>query len=137
MRQLFALMLVFALWFGVAPSASAESDVSGLLVPCRDSAAFAQRAKDSISATAAERFQKYADAGLLCGKDDGLQMVISIMQASLLFRACCFYIWLVGWVGQVATICKPCIKMASMNIKRFRSTCLLRFKASLPLCFGL
>ncbi|MCY7275268.1 MAG: Photosystem I reaction center subunit III [Phormidesmis sp. CAN_BIN44] len=102
MRQLFALMLVFALWFGVAPSASADSDVSGLLVPCRDSAAFAQRAKDSISATAAERFQKYADAGLLCGKDDGLPHLIvdgRLNHAGEFIIPGVLFLYLAGWLG--------------------------------------
>ena len=102
MRQLFALMLVFALWLGVAPSASAESDVSGLLVPCRDSAVFAQRAKDSVSAGAAGRFQKYADAGLLCGKEDGLPHLIAdghLNHAGEFIIPGVLFLYLAGWLG--------------------------------------
>ncbi|PSB21576.1 Photosystem I reaction center subunit III [Phormidesmis priestleyi ULC007] len=102
MRQLFALILVFALWVGVAPSASAESDVSGLLVPCRDSEMFAQRAKDSVSATAADRFQKYADSGLLCGKDDGLPHLITdgrLNHAGEFIIPGLLFLYLAGWLG--------------------------------------
>ncbi len=102
MRQLFALILVFALWVGVAPSASADSDVSGLLTPCRDSEMFAQRARDSVSATAADRFQKYADAGLLCGKDDGLPHLITdgrLSHAGEFIIPGLLFLYLAGWLG--------------------------------------
>lgn len=102
MQQLFALILVFTLWVGFVPSAAADSDVSGLLIPCSESTAFAQRAKDSVSATAADRFQKYADAGLLCGKDDGLPHLITdgrLNHAGEFIIPGLLFLYLAGWLG--------------------------------------
>jgi photosystem I subunit 3 len=70
MRRLFALAIAFVLWFSVVPSASA-AEVSGL-VPCRESAAFQERAQTARNTTAdpesgKKRFERYADA--LCGPE--------------------------------------------------------------------
>jgi photosystem I subunit III len=102
MRRLFALILVFTLWMGFASPASADSDVNGLLVPCRESQVFAQRAKDSPSTSAASRFQKYADAGLLCGKEDGLPHLIAdgrLNHAGEFIIPGILFLYLAGWLG--------------------------------------
>ncbi len=70
MRRLFALIIALFLCFTFVPSASA-TEISGL-VPCRESAAFQERAKDARPTTAdpdsgKKRFERYADA--LCGAE--------------------------------------------------------------------
>lgn len=102
MQRLFALLLVLTLWLGFAPSASAESDVSGILVPCGQSKVFAQRVKDSVNANAQSRLQKYADAGLLCGKEDGLPHLIAdgrLNHAGEFIIPGLLFLYLAGWLG--------------------------------------
>jgi photosystem I subunit III len=102
MRRLFALLLVGFLWFSFAPPASA--DVAGL-TPCRDSAAFVQRAKNAATPTAKARFEKYADSNLLCGPEglphlivDGrLDRAKEFMIPGLLFL---YIAGLIGWAGR-------------------------------------
>lgn len=70
MRSLFALLLVFCLWLGFVPAASA--DVAGL-VPCSQSQAFSQRLEKSVK-TQQARLQKYDSnsdsAALIKGRID-------------------------------------------------------------------
>jgi photosystem I subunit III len=103
MQRLFALILVLALWLGFTPAASAlESDVSGLLVPCGQSEVLAQRVKDSVNVNAKARLQKYANAGLLCGKDDGLPHLIAdgrLNHAGEFIIPGLLFLYLSGWLG--------------------------------------
>lgn len=100
MRRLFALILVISLWIGFAPP-SASADV---LVPCSDSPAFAQRAKNSKSATAPQRFEFYAKSGVLCGKNDGLPHLIvdgSLSHAGEFLIPSILFLYIAGWIGWV------------------------------------
>lgn len=99
MRRLFALLLVIALWVGFTPPASAD-----VLVPCSESTAFAQRAKNSKSATAPQRFEFYAKSGVLCGKDDGLPHLIvdgSLNHAGEFIIPSILFLFIAGWIGWV------------------------------------
>jgi photosystem I subunit III len=98
MQRLFALVLVISLWFGfVAPEPAQAYN----LVPCSESAAFAQRAKDSVSATAPQRFDFYAKSGLLCG-DDGLPHLIvdgNLAHAGEFLIPSVLFLLITGWIG--------------------------------------
>lgn len=101
MQRLFALILVVTLWAGFTPAASAE--VSSLLVPCSESATFQQRAQNvPPGSSAADRFQKYVDAGMLCGKDDGLPRIIAdgrLDHAGEFIIPGLLFLYLAGWLG--------------------------------------
>lgn len=83
MRQLFALMLVFCLWLGFVPSASA--DVSGL-VPCKEVPAFTQRLNNSVNGQQA-RLKKYdansASAAIIKGRIDQTKKRFASYEAML------------------------------------------------------
>ncbi|MDX2099659.1 MAG: Photosystem I reaction center subunit III, partial [Leptolyngbyaceae cyanobacterium bins.59] len=100
MRRLFALVLALFLWVGFVPSASA--DVAGL-VPCKDSAAFAQRAKASKSATAPQRFKFYADSGALCGEEGLPHLVVDgrLDHAGDFIIPGILFLYIAGWIGWV------------------------------------
>lgn len=101
MKRLFALLLAITLAFSFAPSASAN-EVSNLLVPCRDSAMFQQRAKNAGPGSAADRFQKIVDADMLCGKDDGLPRLIAdgrLSRAGDFIIPGVLFLYLAGWLG--------------------------------------
>jgi photosystem I subunit III len=99
MRRLFALIISIALLIGfVMPSQPAHAFN---LTPCKDSAAFAQRAKSSVSATAARRFDFYAKSGVLCG-DDGLPHLIvdgSLNHAGEFLIPSILFLYITGWIG--------------------------------------
>lgn len=102
MRRLFALIVALMLWVSVVPNASA-AEVSATLVPCRDSAAFQQRAKNVVpGSSAADRFQKYVDEGLLCGVDDGLPHLVvdgHLDHAGEFIIPGLLFLYLAGWLG--------------------------------------
>jgi photosystem I subunit 3 len=100
MRRLFALILITALWFGFIATPPAQASH---LVPCRDSAAFAQRAKTSVSATAQHRFDFYASQNLLCG-DDGLPHLIPDIgrgYENQFVIPGLIFLYIAGWIGWV------------------------------------
>ena len=101
MRRLFALVLIFSLWLGMSPAASA--DVAGL-VPCGESPAFQARAAKALPTTAdpdsgAKRFERYSQA--LCGPE-GLPHLVADGRWS---RAGDFmipglmFLYIAGWIG--------------------------------------
>jgi photosystem I subunit 3 len=100
MRRLFALLLVGFLWFSFAPSASA--DVAGL-TPCRDSAAFIQRAKNAATPTAKARFEKYADSNLLCGPEGLPHLIVDgrLDHAKEFLIPGLLFLYIAGWIGWV------------------------------------
>lgn len=102
MRRLFALILGVVLWLGLTPAAFADQTAS-LLVPCKDSAVFQQRAKANIGgASASDRFQKAVDADLLCGREDGLPRIIadgSLKHAGEFIIPGLLFLYLAGWLG--------------------------------------
>ncbi|MCG9891422.1 MAG: Photosystem I reaction center subunit III [Thermosynechococcaceae cyanobacterium MS004] len=104
MRRLFALVLMFTLWVGFTPSASA--DIAGL-VPCSESAAFQQRAKNARPTTSdpdsgAKRFERYSQA--LCGAEDGLPRLIADgrwSHAGDFTIPGLLFLYIAGWIGWV------------------------------------
>lgn len=98
MRRLFAVLLIFCLWFGFAPSASA--DVAGL-TPCNESPAFQQRAANARNEAAAKRFEFYGESRLLCG-DDGLPHLIvdgRLSHAGEFIIPSLLFLLIAGWIG--------------------------------------
>lgn len=98
MRRLFALILAVTLWFGFAPTQSAEAFN---LTPCSENAAFAQRAKTSTSPTAAQRYDFYAKAGLLCGEDGLPHLIVdgSLEHAGEFLIPSVLFLYIAGWIG--------------------------------------
>jgi photosystem I subunit III len=104
MRRLFALVLMFTLWVGFTPSASA--DIAGL-VPCSESPAFQQRAKAALATTddpnsGAKRFERYSQA--LCGTADGLPRLIAdgrLSHAGDFTIPGLLFLYIAGWIGWV------------------------------------
>jgi photosystem I subunit III len=105
MRRLFALILVFTLWVGFAPSASA--DVAGL-TRCSDTPAFQARAKNARPTTAdpdsgAKRFERYGQA--LCGPEGLPHLIVDgrfshagdFLYPSIMFL---YITGCIGWAGR-------------------------------------
>jgi photosystem I subunit III len=105
MRRLFALILVFTLWFGFAPSASA--DVAGLTL-CKDTPAFQQRAKTARPTTddpnsGVKRFERYGQA--LCGPEGLPHLIVDgrfshagdFLYPSIMFL---YITGCIGWAGR-------------------------------------
>jgi len=105
MRRLFALILVFGLWFSFAsPAKAVEDNLQANLVRCSDSPAFIQRAQDARNTTSdpesgIKRFERYAQA--MCGPEglphlivDGrLDRIGDFTIPGILF------LYLAGWIG--------------------------------------
>ena len=103
MKRLFALILIAALWFNFAPSASAAYDN---LTPCSESAAYQQKSKNFRNTTndpksGQKRAERYAEA--LCGPegyphlitDGNLSHMGDFAIPSILF------LYIAGWIGWV------------------------------------
>lgn len=98
MRRLFALLLVVCLWFGFAPSASA--DVAGL-VPCNESPAFQQRLKNAKDQRAVERLQFYGKSNVVCGTDGLPHLVVDgrLDHAGEFLIPGILFLYIAGWIG--------------------------------------
>lgn len=97
MRRLFALVLVFFLWVGFAPPASADT-----LVPCSSSTVFQQRAAGAKTQQAKARFDRYSQA--MCGEEDGLPHLIvdgSLNHAGEFLIPSILFLYIAGWIGWV------------------------------------
>ncbi len=104
MGRLLAVILAFTLWFNFAPPASADG-VAGL-VPCSESPAYQQKAKNFRNTTAdpqsgEKRAERYAEA--LCGPEGYPHLIVDgrwshmgdFLIPSLLF------LYIAGWIGWV------------------------------------
>ncbi len=103
MRKLLALILVIGLWMNFAPAASA--DVAGL-VPCSESSAFLQRAKDARNTTAdpesgKKRFERYSQA--LCGPEGLPHLIVDgrLDRAGDFLIPSVLFLYIAGWIGWV------------------------------------
>ena len=104
MRRLFALILVFTLWFNFAPPAKA--DALAHLTPCSESAAFQARAENFRNTTAdpesgAKRAERYSKA--LCN-DLGLPVLIvdgRLNHAGDFLIPGILFLYIAGWIGWV------------------------------------
>lgn len=101
MRQLLALVLTACLWFGFAPTASANV---GALTPCKDTPAFIARAELATTEQAKARFAAYGEQ-LLCGEEGLPHLVVDgrwdragdFMIPGIMFLYIAGYI---GWAGR-------------------------------------
>ncbi len=104
MGRLLAVILAFTLWFNFAPPASADG-VAGL-VPCSESPAYQQKAKNFRNTTGdpqsgKKRAERYAEA--LCGPEGYPHLIVDgrwshmgdFLIPSLLF------LYIAGWIGWV------------------------------------
>lgn len=100
MRKLFALILAVILWVGFLPTPPSEAST---LTPCSESPAFAQRAKNSRSATAAQRFDFYAKSGVLCGEEGLPHLIVdgSLNHAGEFLIPSILFLYIAGWIGWV------------------------------------
>jgi len=103
MRRLLALIFAVSLWFSFVTAASA--DVAGL-VPCKESKAFQQRAKDAKDTvgdpkSGESRFDRYSN--FLCGPE-GLPHLVadgSLSHADEFIIPGLIFLYIAGWIGWV------------------------------------
>jgi photosystem I subunit 3 len=102
MQRLFALVLVIGFWFNFAPPASASAQAN--LVPCSESPAFLQRAKDARNTTSdpssgAKRFERYAQAQ--CGPEGLPHLIVDgrLDRAGDFLIPSILFLYIAGWIG--------------------------------------
>jgi photosystem I subunit 3 len=101
MRRLFAAILVVSLWISFAPVASAYN-----LVPCKDSPAFQELAKNARStngdpASAKARFDRYSAA--MCGPEGYPHLIVdgNLAYAGDFLIPSVLFLYIAGWIGWV------------------------------------
>jgi photosystem I subunit 3 len=101
MRRLFAAILVVSLWFSFAPVASAYN-----LVPCKDSPAFQELAKNARStngdpASAKARFDRYSAE--MCGPEGYPHLIVdgNLSFAGDFLIPSALFLYIAGWIGWV------------------------------------
>ena len=101
MRRLFAAILVVSLWISFVPVASAYN-----LVPCKDSPAFKELAKNARStngdpASAKARFERYSEA--LCGPEGYPHLIVdgNLSKAGDFLIPSVLFLYIAGWIGWV------------------------------------
>ncbi len=127
MQQLFALILVFSMWFGFGLTPAHADFTFDALTPCGSSEVFKENLQTEISAfeerlanfeagsapaqylegkiaAVKERGAKYASSTLLCGKEDGLPHLISDGRwdhAGEFLIPGLLFLYITGWIGWV------------------------------------
>ncbi|MGF1538895.1 MAG: Photosystem I reaction center subunit III [Pleurocapsa sp.] len=101
MQRLFALILVFTLWFGFAPPAHA--DTAGL-TPCAENAAYQQKAKNFRNTTdnpnsGQIRAERYGSA--LCGPEGYPHLIVDGRWSHMgdFFIPSVLFLYIAGWIG--------------------------------------
>jgi photosystem I subunit III len=96
MRRLFALVLVFFLWVGFAPPASAD-----VLTPCSANPAYQQRAAKATTAQAKARFEAYSQ--LSCGTEGLPHLIVdgTLSHAGEFLIPSVLFLYIAGWIGWV------------------------------------
>lgn len=101
MRRLLAVFLALSLWIGFVPSASAYN-----LVPCKDSPAFKELAKNAPSTngdpkSAKARFERYSQE--LCGPEGYPHLIVdgSLAHAGDFLIPSALFLYIAGWIGWV------------------------------------
>lgn len=104
MGRLLAVILAFTLWFNFAPPASADG-VAGL-VPCSESPAYQQKAKNFRNTTAdpqsgKKRAERYAEA--LCGPEGYPHLIVDGRWSHMgdFFIPSILFLYIAGWIGWV------------------------------------
>jgi photosystem I subunit 3 len=117
MRRLLAFIFAISLWINFAPAASAADQVSGL-VPCRESPAFLQRAKNARQTTddpnsGKARFERYADA--YCGPEGLPHLIVDgrLNRAGDFIIPSILFLYIAGWIGWVGRAYLQSIKKDS------------------------
>ena len=102
MRRLFALILVFTLWFSFAPMATADG-VAGL-TPCGENPAYVQKAKNFRNTTddpnsGRIRAERYAQA--LCGPEGYPHLIVDGRWSHMgdFFIPSILFLYIAGWIG--------------------------------------
>jgi photosystem I subunit III len=103
MRRLFALILVFTLWFGFAPTANADQ-IAGL-TPCGENPAYVQKAKNFRNTTGDAgnsgqiRAERYAEA--LCGPEGYPHLIVDGRWSHMgdFFIPSVMFLYIAGWIG--------------------------------------
>jgi photosystem I subunit III len=115
MRRLFALILVIGLWFNFAPPAHA---LGANLVPCKDSPAFQELAKNARNTTAdpesgKKRFERYSQA--LCGPEGYPHLIVDgrLDRAGDFLIPSILFLYIAGWIGWVGRAYLQAIKKDS------------------------
>ena len=103
MRRLFALILVFTLWFGFAPTATADEEVANL-TPCAENPAYVQKAKNFRNTTGDPnsgqiRAERYAEA--LCGPEGYPHLIVDGRWSHMgdFFIPSVLFLYIAGWIG--------------------------------------
>ncbi|WP_414526461.1 Photosystem I reaction center subunit III [Nodularia chucula] len=103
MRRLFALILAICLWANFAPPAQA---LGANLVPCKDSPAFQELAKNARNTTAdpesgKKRFERYSQA--LCGPEGYPHLIVDgrLDRAGDFLIPSILFLYIAGWIGWV------------------------------------
>jgi photosystem I subunit 3 len=112
MKRVFSVVLMLMLWLSFVPAAAADG-VSNLVVPCKESTAFLQRAQNAAPGSAADRFKKIIDADMYCGKDDGLPRLIAdgrLSRAGDFIIPGILFLYLTGWLGWAGRIYLNAVK---------------------------
>jgi len=98
---LFALILVFTLWFGFSPTANA--DIAGL-TPCGETQAYVQKAKNFRNTTdnpnsGQMRAERYAQA--LCGPEGNPHLIVDGRWSHMgdFFIPSIMFLYIAGWIG--------------------------------------
>lgn len=103
MRKLLAFILILTLWFNFAPAASADAPQPGGLVPCSESPAFKQRAKNfrDTLITGQERAARYSEA--YCGPEGLPHLVVDgrLSRAGDFIIPSILFLYIAGWIGWV------------------------------------
>ncbi len=104
MGRLLAVILAFTLWFNFAPPASADG-VAGL-VPCSESPAYQQKAKNFRNTTGdpqsgKKRAERYAEA--LCGPEGYPHLIVDGRWSHMgdFFIPSILFLYIAGWIGWV------------------------------------
>ncbi|ELR98042.1 photosystem I reaction centre subunit III [Gloeocapsa sp. PCC 73106] len=105
MRRFFALLLALMLCFNFTLSASADESVAGL-VPCSESAAYQQKAKNFRNTTndpmsGQKRAERYAQA--LCGPEGYPHLIVDgrLSHAGDFLIPSILFLYITGWIGWV------------------------------------
>ncbi|WP_414543769.1 Photosystem I reaction center subunit III [Nostoc sp. CCY0012] len=115
MRRLFALILAICLWSNFAPPAQA---LGANLVPCKDSPAFQELAKNARNTTAdpesgRKRFERYSQA--LCGPEGYPHLIVDgrLDRAGDFLIPSILFLYIAGWIGWVGRAYLQAIKKSS------------------------
>ncbi|MDH6100120.1 Photosystem I reaction center subunit III [Anabaenopsis sp. FSS-46] len=115
MRRLFALILAICLWSNFAPPAQA---LGANLVPCKDSPAFQELAKNARNTTAdpesgRKRFERYSQA--LCGPEGYPHLIVDgrLDRAGDFLIPSILFLYIAGWIGWVGRAYLQAIKKLS------------------------